>query len=355
MVPAAIVSRLSSAVVGLLAAASLPAQQPSFLPGVSAPAHRSTASPPATTTEPAPAAVPTVPAEVPPTPPAAPAAEGATTPIEPAEPAGAATAAAESTDVVSGTWGVDFTTGYWFRGIPQEDQGVIAQPYFEFGYVLYEGDGAFESVSLVFGQWNSLHDGPTGSGATGQSMWYESDFYAGLTASLGERWSATLTYTSYYSPNARFGTVEELGFGLNFDDGSLLGESFPALKPSAVIAFELDGQADGGSARGTYGQLAIEPSFALGGNDGWDFALSLPMTAGFSLGDYYQNGNDDSSLGYFDVGAVLSSPLPFMPTRLGPWTASLGLHVLTLGDANEALNSGEDTEFVGSFGLSTSF
>ncbi|MBK8099307.1 MAG: hypothetical protein IPK26_19530 [Planctomycetes bacterium] len=41
-------------------------------------------------------------------------------------------------------------------------------------------------------------------------------------------------------------------------------------------------------------------------------------------------------------------------TRLGPWTASVGLHVRSLGDAKEALNSGDDTEFVGSFGLSTS-
>lgn len=76
---------------------------------------------------------------------------------------------------VSGSMGVDFTTAYFFRGIVQENQGVISQPWVELGYNLHSADEGLKSVDLVFGVWNSLHDGPTG-GAGG--IWYESDFYA---------------------------------------------------------------------------------------------------------------------------------------------------------------------------------
>jgi hypothetical protein len=262
-------------------------------------------------------------------------------------------APAADDDSIAGTWGIDFTSAYYFRGIIQENQGVIAQPYFEVGYGLYEGEGSFKSLSLVLGQWNSLHDGATGSGGTGQSMWYESDFYAGLSAAV-DRWSLGATYTAYYSPNGRFGTVEELGLSVGFDDSGLISDSF-ALKPSAVIAFELEGQADAGTQRGIYAQLGIEPSFALGQVGELDVTLALPVTFGFSLGDYYEVAGDDDALGFFDFGAVLSSPLPFLPARLGPWQASVGLHILSLGDSTETYNSGEATEIIGSFGLSTSF
>ena len=264
--------------------------------------------------------------------------------------------AAPTPDGVSGNLGVDFTTAYFFRGIRQEDQGVIGQPHFELDFRLCDGDGALHSLDLVLGQWNSLHDGPTGSGGTAQSMWYESDFYATLRAGLGERWSADSTYTTYYSPNARFRTVEEIAFGLAYNDDGQLGAGFAGLQPSVRIAFELDGQADAGTHLGTYAQFALAPSLALGKAGAYDFALALPLTAACSLSDYYQDAaGNDHTFGYLDVGCALSSPLPFMPSRLGPWKASLGLHGLFLGPSNEQLNDGDDFEWIGTFGLSTSF
>lgn len=255
--------------------------------------------------------------------------------------------------VAKGSMGVDLTTAYFFRGILQEDQGVIAQPWIELGYDIGDLGGGLHDGELVFGLWNSLHDGPTG-GAGGP--WYESDFYIGLHSSVGEKWSAGATYTAYASPNGSFGTVEELAFSLGFDDAE---ESWTpvvgGLQPSVLVAFEVDGQADAGTHLGTYAQLSVEPSFALGRAGDLDVLLSVPVTLGLSLRDYYEVGGSDDFFGFLDVGAVASSDLPFLPAGMGPWQGSIGLHMLLLGDKNELRNGGDAAEFILSFGLSTTF
>jgi len=268
----------------------------------------------------------------------------------------AAPTPAAAPDEVSGSWGIDFTTAYFFRGILQENQGVIVEPHFELDYKLYSSTGTLRDLHLVLGQWNSLHNGPSGSSGPGGSIWYESDFYASLRAGVGERWTAGTTYTNYYSPNGRFRSVEELAVGLAFDDKGLLGEAFAGLQPSALVGFELHGQAVVGSYVGTYAQLCLAPKFELGKAGDLELSLALPVTAGFSLSQYYQDAaGEDHAFGYVDVGCVLGSPLPFLPSRLGPWTASLGVHLLLLGDSNERLNGGDSSEWIGTFGLSTTF
>ena len=42
------------------------------------------------------------------------------------------------------TTGVDFVSAYMFRGIFQEDSGLIMPPYVDVGVALYNGDGAPE-------------------------------------------------------------------------------------------------------------------------------------------------------------------------------------------------------------------
>ncbi len=258
----------------------------------------------------------------------------------------------------TGSFGIDFTNQYFFRGIFQENQGFIAQPHVELGWGLYEGTENLKSLSLALGSWNSLHEGPSGS-AGGTSMWYESDFYTTLAGTFGERWRGGATYTSYYSPNGRFGTVQEIAFSAGFDDKGLVGDSIASgLQPSAVLAFELDGQADAGTQRGIYGQVGINPSFGVGQLGSLDVTLSVPVTLGFSLGHYYEdptNGGSDDAFGFLDIGVVASSALPFLPARAGAWTGSLGLHWLQLGNNNEERNVNESSELIVSFGVSTSF
>lgn len=267
----------------------------------------------------------------------------------------AQTQGAPSERFVHGAFGIDFTTQYFFRGIAQENQGFIAQPWFELGYGLHEGTDTLRSLDLTFGLWNSLHDGPTG-GAGG--IWYESDFYVGLAAALGERWTAGVTYTAYHSPNGSFGTVEEIALSLGLDDKGMFVESIESgLQPSLVLAIETDGQADAGNHVGIYAQFGIEPTFGIGQLGSLDVTLAVPVTLGCSLSDYYedQTGGDDNFFGFFDVGVVASSALPFLPARMGPWVGELGLHWLLLGDNLEARNGGDTSELILSVGVSTSW
>ena len=267
-------------------------------------------------------------------------------------------AGAASPKVVSGAMGLSFTSHYYFRGILQENQGIIAQPWLEVGYGLYEGKDSFRNLGLTFGLWNSLHDGPTGTGG-GTTMWYESDFFIELSADIGERLSVGATYTSYYGANGVKANVEELAFSATYNDdkGKFISALASGLQPSVVLAFELDGQQDAGAPGhlGTYLQLGVEPSFPLGKLGKTDVTLSVPVTMGLSLGDYYEFGGDDEFLGFFDVGAVASCALPWMPSRLGPWQAELGMHWIVLGDSTENVPGSDTTELIISLGLSTKF
>ncbi len=257
--------------------------------------------------------------------------------------------------VMHGSLGSDFTSAYFFRGIQQENQGAIGEPYLELAMPVYEGEGTVRSLDLTLGQWNSLHDGPTGSGGP-QSMWYENDLYVGLTAHMDERWSAGAVYTAYYSPNGRFGTVQEIAFALDYDDRDQLGTSFPALQPSLLVAFETSGQADATGKSGTYAELGVAPSWSLGSVGELEVSLTVPVKVGLSLGHYYQSPTaGDSTLGYVDVGAVVGAPLSFLPGRMGPWAGTLGLHALFLGDSNKELNQNEETKLLVTCGLSTTF
>lgn len=263
-------------------------------------------------------------------------------------------AAVAAPAIVSGSLGVTLTNEYVFRGIPQEDRGVIAQPWVELGFLLHDGaDGDLvRDVVLTAGIWNSLHDGPTG-GAGG--IWYETDVYAGLSVGLGQRWTVGAIYTVYDSPNGTFRTVEELGASIALDDSDLW---LPvALQPSLLLSFEVDGQADAGRGLGICAELGLEPRLALGGTDDFVVELIAPLKIGLSVRDYYElpAGGGDKAFGYFQAGLVLSATLPGLPGPGRPWTAEMGMHYLVLGDSNEVRNSGDASELLATFTLGTSF
>ena len=66
-----------------------------------------------------------------------------------------------NTGKISFSAGVDFTTEYYFRGIIQEDQGLISQPWMEASIAINE------KLGLTFGIWNSFHDNHTGAAGSG--------------------------------------------------------------------------------------------------------------------------------------------------------------------------------------------
>jgi hypothetical protein len=175
------------------------------------------------------------------------------------------------------TGGFDFANAYFFRGIFQDDTGVVMWPYGDLGFALHAGDGVLKSVGVNIGTWNSLHTGDAGSNGPSGKLWYESDFYTGVNLGFGHT-TVGVFYTAYTSPNQMFGTVKELSFKVAVDDTGLLGAA--SVKPYALLAQELDGQADGGANEGTYLELGIGPGYSLS-----KVSLTVPVKVGLSLND----------------------------------------------------------------------
>ena len=246
------------------------------------------------------------------------------------------------------TAGIDALNTYMFRGIRQDDTTVITWPFADLGLSLFSGDGALKSVGVNVGTWNSLHTGAAGSDGPSGKLWYESDFYATLGLGFGGGVSLGTTYTAYTSPNSAFGTVKEIALKLAVDDSGALGRA--SLKPYGLVAFELDGQADGGTAEGTYLELGVAPGWAATA-----VSLAFPVKVGLSLSDYYELGGEDQTFGYFSVAGIVTVPIAGIPASYGSWNVHGGVEYQALGDMTEALNGGDGSKVIGSFGVGLSY
>jgi hypothetical protein len=232
-------------------------------------------------------------------------------------------------------------------------------PYGDLGIALHSGDGGVKSVGVNVGVWNSLHTGSSGSDGISGKLHYEGDFYTTLNLGFGGGVSLGTTYMALTSPNQGFATVKELQFKV---------AKAHWLNPYGFVAFELsdDGQADGGhtfgGSKGTYLELGVGPSWALGD----DLAtLAVPVKVGFGLSNYYEQVGSDGGItsdefGFFDVGGLVTFPLTGVPSRFGSWNVHAGLDLLFLGDMTRNLNRGTDgddasTQAVFLFGIGLTY
>jgi hypothetical protein len=267
--------------------------------------------------------------------------------------AGAATSAPANADAVSVQINLDYTTAYFYRGIIQEDSGLILQPAVRITTNLMQTETA--RLDGFVGTWNSFHGQKTGAQTRGDfsEYWYESDLLAGATLTVGPV-ALTASYTFLTSPSDAYETVQELGFTVAIDDRSWLKQW--SLKPYATLAIETGADASDGadSDPGVYLELGIAPGFTLHA-DSTPLSISFPALIGLSLKDYYQNAaGADDTFGFGQIGAKVSMPLG-EPGRLGAWTLNAGLSVLFLGDHTRDFNGGNDTEVVATIGLQWNF
>ena len=247
---------------------------------------------------------------------------------------------------------VDFTNAYMFRGIRQDDTGIITQPSAELDIALQSASTGLKSTSLNFGTWNSLHSGNAGGnssesgfGCQCDKIWYESDFYTTLAfgftgGSLG------ITYTAYTSPNAGFNNVKELMFKFGGDDSSVLGKA--ALHPWVIAAFEFDAdnghQADGGANAGKYLELGVSPGYS-----GSKAGVAVPVKVGLSMGDYYELNEGtvlrpnfvDHKFGFLSIAGIVTVPIKGT-TSYGAWNFHAGVEYQKLGDTTKAFNVDDD-------------
>jgi hypothetical protein len=253
----------------------------------------------------------------------------------------AAPAAADpNTGALTFTGGLDVPTKYVFRGIVQEaDSKLTLFPYGDLGIALFSGEGAVKSASVNVGVWNALLTGSSGSDGFTEKLHYEEDFYTTFSLGFGGGVGLATTWTAYTSPNGMFNTVQELAFKVT---------KAHWLNPYGTIAFELDGQADGGDNEGVYLELGAAPAWPLAGGKA---TIGVPVKFGFSLSDYYELLGEDHKFGYFQGGALLTLPLSDGSSKFGAWNLHGGVDFYAFGDTTKFFNNGDGGKVVASFGV----
>ncbi|MEO0514494.1 MAG: TorF family putative porin [Planctomycetota bacterium] len=242
--------------------------------------------------------------------------------------------------------GADVVSTYMFRGIEQEDSGLIIQPWVEVGAPL--GD---TGLDLTVGTWQSIHSAGTGATGTGASRWYESDLYAGLGYTINDQFAVSATFTGFYSPNGAFADIEEIAFGVEYDDSEIFGDY--AFAPYALLAIETR---DAGGSEDVYLELGGAFSAFFIESEDLPVELSFPFALGLSIDDYYTDGGGDNEFfGFLKVGAAASMPLDFIPADYGVWTASAGLDLYLVNDDAGLLDSGDDFEIAALVGVSMEY
>lgn len=242
--------------------------------------------------------------------------------------------------------GLDVVSTYMFRGVEQEDSGLIVQPFVEIGTTL--GD---TGLDFTIGTWSSIHSEGTGAAGNGSSNWYESDLYASLGTAINDKFYVSGTFTGFYSPNGAFADVEELAFGLDYDDSEDLGDW--AVSPYVLIAFETR---DAGGSEDIYLELGGELGAPFIESEDLPVDLSFPFAFGFSIDDYYTDGGgDNEAFGFFMVGAAASMPMDFIPADYGTWTATAGLDLYFVNDDAGLLDDGDDFEIVAKVGVGLAY
>ncbi len=253
---------------------------------------------------------------------------------------------------ITGDLGVNVVSQYVLRGLVYENQGVIAQPYLDLYFSLYEGDGFINKVSLSAGFWSSLHSRHTDAPPESTlPAWFEFDYTPGVAVTFAKNFTLTSSFFGYTSPSDAFNTFYGLNFQLNYDDTDLLGAF--ALHPHITYLRELDGKAGSGAAEGNYYEVGIAPVLPACG----PLTVTVPLTAGFGSHDFYAA---NTGFGYFSAGLNASLALNFIPARYGSWALNAGATYYYLHGSLASYNvpNVRDTghnEFVFSSGIGLTF
>jgi hypothetical protein len=260
--------------------------------------------------------------------------------------------AQEEESAFSGVLQLDVTNAYFFRGILQEREGVIIQPWTELYYSLYSSeDGFLRDLTVGGGVWTSFHSERTG--ATQDPQWfYEADYYPLVSMEFAGGVSLTTVYYFYTSPNKAWSTVQELNFKFAYDDSEALGDW--AMAPWINFAIEMENTSFGAD-RGTGIQLGIGPTLWAAEDE--SVSLTMPVEVGLSLEDYYENadGSGNHTFGYVSAGVVASIPLGFVPESAGEWSLNLGGKVFYFNEILSDANRNKSVYPVGTASLAVAF
>ena len=205
---------------------------------------------------------------------------------------------------------MDASNAYLFRGIPQDDTGLILWPAADLGVALRSGGGTVRSVTVNVGMWNSLHTGITGADGPSGKLWNESDFWTSVGVGFGGRRERARHVHRLHQPERC----------LSEREGAVVQGVRSRARVQilyALVAFELEGQADGGAVEGRYLELGATPGLSLAG-----MAVAVPVKVGLSLEGYYEGLRGDERFGFFSIGASLTVPFSSERVALRPMERS---------------------------------
>jgi hypothetical protein len=257
-----------------------------------------------------------------------------------------------------GEVGADWASAYYFRGIGNvQNGGSNVQPYAEIGFKLLDNVGPLSSLVISPGIWNNFQYGDEGRlvEPSDPRFWFESDLYLKLSATWWEVFTTGVTYTYYTSPNDSFTTYADVGLSFGLNDSKWLG-SF-ALNPSLLFAFETKGEAlvsDDGN-KGIYMGIGLAPAYTFFEDSSYPLSLSLPLTFGFSVKDYYTVNSKNQTFGYFSGGPLFTVPLKFIPDAFGNWSMKAGVQFLVLNTNLKTVNTDDSFVPIGSVGVSMTY
>jgi hypothetical protein len=246
---------------------------------------------------------------------------------------------------ITGDFGVGFVSAYYSRGIRLENTGLIAQPYANLYFNLYEGTGLVNKVSLNLGIWSSLHSQQPNNGST-TGAWYEFDYTPGVSVTFANDFTLTSTYFEFTSPNDSFSTFRGANFTLAYNDSALLGAF--ALKPYVTYLQAIEGAAgiNALSVGSQYYEIGVTPGLPAFG----PVSVSFPIKAGFGSNGFYA-GN---GFGYASAGPAVAVALP-VPAAYGSWTATAGVTGYALGPNTAKVDGDNDFDVVYSAGIGAAF
>jgi len=223
--------------------------------------------------------------------------------------------------------GADVYSQYIFHGITLQNEGAILQPYANFYFNLYNGNGTLNKVDLNLGVWNSLGSIQGNSNLRSTTgNWFEFDFLAGLSFTFAKNFTFTPSYVAYTSPGGYFSTAQVARLKLGVNDSDWL-HAF-ALNPYVLVEGTLEGIPANGGDTGWYYEVGIAPGYKAG-----PVQITVPVTAGFGSNNYYA-GN--AGYGFFSAGLALGYQLTCIPAGFGTWTVSANATYYNFGTANTA-------------------
>lgn len=254
---------------------------------------------------------------------------------------------------ITGDIGVAVVSEYISRGVVNENQGLIAQPYLDLYFKLYEGSGFVNKATLGLGIWSSIDSHKTAaSPGTSLAAWYEFDWTPSVSIIFAKNFTLNIMWYDFDFVSSG-GRASGLGGTLSYDDTDLLGAF--AVHPHVTVIKGMIGNFVGvpGGDHGWYYEAGIAPGFTVGKGGTYPLTVTIPLTVG--LGPETYNGDD---YGFFSAGINAAVPLAFVPSCYGAWTATAGFTYWNLGDnaaaaSVPAITSEDKNQFVfsGSIGL----